>query len=179
MARFFNPMKANAEAEATLSQEELKRQLHYDPKSGVFSWKVSRKGVQVDSPAGNADSKKAIRITINYQKYGAHRLAWLYMTGEWPPELVDHINGEPYDNRWENLRLANYCQNNRNRRISSLNTSGVKGVYWHKIARKWEARLRIPSGKKINVGTFPTIEEARDALQAARLEHHGEFANHG
>jgi hypothetical protein len=97
------------------------------------------------------------------------------MTGSWPKEQIDHINGDPLDNRWSNLREATQSQNNWNTRLSRNNTSGYKGVSWHKGERKWDATI-MAYGKSHFLGRFKTKEEARDAYIDASKKLHGEFS---
>lgn len=95
-------------------------------------------------------------------------------------EIADHINGNPLDNRRANLRLATRSQNNMNRKKSSRNKSGFKGVSLHKQNGKWVARIG-KDGKYKHLGLFNTPEEAYAAYcEAAKdKDWHGEFANPG
>lgn len=99
---------------------------------------------------------------------GMHR----FITG-W--EYVDHINGDGLDNRRCNLRPATAATNARNVGLRSHNTSGYKGVTWHKAGRKWMAQLRV-DGRQVYLGLFTDPAEAASAYDAAALEHFGEFA---
>jgi hypothetical protein len=87
----------------------------------------------------------------------------------------DHKNRQTLDNRDENLRISNRSQNACNRGIQSNNTSGFKGVTWHKTARKWAAQINL-DGKHIYLGLFDVAEEAFAAYCAAANQLHGEFA---
>jgi hypothetical protein len=98
--------------------------------------------------------------------------------GAWPLELIDHVNGVRHDNRIKNLRLATHEENLRNSNMPSNNTSGIKGVSWHSAGRKWVAYVNVTK-KRFNLGLFDTIEEAEQAVRAARELNHGKFANHG
>lgn len=93
-------------------------------------------------------------------------------------ELVDHINGDPLDNRRSNLRLATASQNLHNIGRSSANTSGYKGVSWDRRRKKWRARIK-KDGKEKHLGLFDTPEEAFEAYCKAGPEYHGEFFNPG
>lgn len=95
-----------------------------------------------------------------------------------PTEYVDHINGNGLDNRRENLRLATKATNGANRGKPATNTSGYKGVSWHKRDETWQAFISV-NGKRIHLGCFDTPELANEAVIKAREKYHGEFANHG
>ena len=151
-----------------LTQEYLKKKIVYHPGDGTFT-KVLKDGTL-------GKRKQYTKITIDYKNYEPYRLAWLYMTGAWPTKFIDHINRDRTDNRWSNLREATYAENNRNTSIRSDNTSGYKGVSWHKFKSKWRAEIKVDSISK-HLGYFSTKEEAYAAyIQAAKL-YHGEFAS--
>jgi len=94
------------------------------------------------------------------------------------PKEIDHINGNRLDNRIENLRSVNTMQNTYNGRLRSTNTSGAKGVVWHKGARKWMAQIGA-NGKHYYLGLFASLTEATEVVRKFREQYHGEFANHG
>jgi len=113
---------------------------------------------------------------IQGKTYKIHRLVYLYHHGDVPDQL-DHINGDPLDNRIENLRPCDSCQNAANRRMFKSNSSGHKGVSWHVHSKRWFAYA--DSGKtRTNLGYFDTLEQANQAAQAAREKLHGNFAKH-
>jgi hypothetical protein len=87
---------------------------------------------------------------------------------------VDHRDGNGLHNRRENLRHATRAQNNRNKRTPQNNTSGFKGVYWHKIARKWRAKIAF-NGRSKHIGLYDTVEDAHAAYREASVKYHGEF----
>jgi HNH endonuclease len=109
----------------------------------------------------------------------AHRLAWFLMTGNWPAKYIDHINGDRTDNRWSNLREADYTQSACNRGPNVGIMSGLKGAYkmtsGHHRNFPWYTRIKIGNKQKI-VGYFATAEEAHAAYKALADELHGEFA---
>lgn len=160
-----------------LTLERLKQQVRYDPTTGQFTWRSARAGVSHGAVAGCANNNGYVRINILRQAYYAHRLAWFYMTGIWPDHSIDHINSDPSDNRWSNLRPATHSQNLMNVAIRSDNTSGVKGVSWHKQMRKWRAFITV-DGRMQHLGLFDSIEDATKARQHAAKQFHGDFARH-
>lgn len=159
-----------------LTLQALRDLLHYDPETGAFTWLVRvNSRVPAGARAGKIDPHGYVRIGIGGRHYLAHRLAWLYVTGEWPPAEIDHRDRDPGNNRWANLRDATHAQNQRNTAAQCNNTSGFKGVTWHKGRRKWMAFITV-DGKHRNLGRFDTAEAAHAAYVLAATEHHGEFA---
>ena len=159
-----------------LTQEELKRQLHYDPDTGIFKWAIRKPKVKFGAIAGKIKPKGYIEIRVNLVSYQAHRLAWLYVYGAWPEGLIDHINRSPGDNRIANLRTASHQQNFRNVPVGRRSSTGIKGVSPHGKSGKYRAAIRV-DGRRLWLGLFNTIEEAADAYKTASTIHHGEFAH--
>lgn len=118
------------------------------------------------------------RVKFDNKLYLAHRLAWFLHHGEWPTRTLDHINEIKADNRLANLRLATRNQNGYNKGKPKTNTSGYKGVHWHKRDKHWRAQIAF-DGKHVNLGGFATAEEAYVAYCTAAAKYHGEFANMG
>jgi len=158
------------------SVNELRRLLHYNPDTGVFRWRVKRRGSS-SGKCGSINSNGYVRIRIDYQSYAAHALAWAYMTGTYPTLIVDHRDKVRSNNRFENLRLATRVQNSQNANKSKRNTSGYKGVSFNKAARKWTALIRVDKRSKY-LGLFTTPEEAHKAYCEASTLYFGEFASH-
>ena len=160
-----------------ITSDELKQRLHYDPESGVFTW-LPGGGPRARGIAGTVYSNQRgtyRNIRVLGEVHGAHRLAYLYMTGGWPPEFIDHINGNGLDNRWENLRAATRSQNLANRQKPTKSKSGFKGV--QQISpHSWQASIR-KDNKSYYLGLFTSPEEAHEAYKAAARELHGEFAS--
>lgn len=161
-----------------LSHSRLKQVLRYSPVVGVFEWRVAGRRIRPGFLAGGPTGDGYIGITVDGRRYPAHVLAWLYMTGEAPAGLIDHIDGDKSNNAFSNLRLATHSQNSCNAKVNAANKSGVKGVFLVKSSGKWRARLR-KAGEVVFDKCFDSIEDARDAISAARSAIHGEFANHG
>ena len=113
-----------------LKHSRLLEVLHYDPLSGVFTWRVSRNQVEVGAVAGhkNTEDKDFIRITVDGRFYLAHRLAWFYMKKRWPRKQIDHRDGDQSNNRFDNLRQATGQQNGFNRKVDARNKSGATGA---------------------------------------------------
>lgn len=147
-----------------ITQEELKEILYYDSETGLFTRKtsVASNKIKIGSIAGCKNNIGYIQIHINYELYLAHRLAWLYKTGNWPKNDIDHINGIRNDNRFCNLREATRSQNRQNSLLSSKNTSGITGVCWYKNSKKFAARISI-NGKTKTIGFFKELEDAKNA----------------
>ena len=153
-----------------LSQKELKELLSYDAETGKFSW-VQPKGSKAEgSPAGYVSWNGYVEIKINKRVYWAHRLAWLYVHGNFPKEHTDHIDGDRANNSISNLREASNAQNMQNIRNPTIkNTSGFLGV--QKSGKKWKAMISV-SGIKKHIGTFSSKEEAYEAyVRAKRINH--------
>jgi len=155
-------------------QQQLKELLHYDPETGIFTWRVSRGSAKVGKQAGYLNAHGYIVIRVFDRILRASRLAYLYMTGEWPKELIDHANMVRNDNRWLNLRPATRGQNKFNEGMQSNNKSGYKGVSWHKVTKKWRVQGQL-NKKNHHLGLFDTPELAAAARDAFAKEHHGEF----
>ena len=154
-------------ARPELTAEYLRSVLHYDPVSGIFTWKISNSNrVKVGDVAGSLDGGGYLRIRVCSRLYQAHRLAWLHTCGNWPEDQIDHTNRIRTDNRIDNLREVTNKQNQQNKSKSSLNTSGYQGVHWYKQSSKWQA-LIMHNQKRIHLGYFSILEEAISARKAA------------
>lgn len=151
-----------------MKTDELRAMLHYDPDTGHFTWirKVSRK-VVVGERAGSLNGSGYRQIRIGGKIYSEQRLAFLYMTGDWPAGQVDHKDRDRANNRWENLRVASNAQNSRNR-PPCLGFVTVSGGY--------VARIRV-NGRRMNIGKYSTPEAATAAYALASYLYFGEFSN--
>lgn len=156
--------------------EEIARELRYDPETGEFWWLIRRHKRRLDRPAGSTSPHRAglpaRGICIDGRRYYGNVLAWVLMTGEWPTITVDHIDRNPLNNRWENLRLATQSEQNMNR---GVDRPGLTGASFHKHSRLWQAYIKA-GGKRITLGYFKTAEEAHAAYLKAAKELHGIFS---
>ncbi|MEO8640913.1 HNH endonuclease signature motif containing protein [Pseudomonas sp.] len=153
----------------------LREMIAYDPLTGLFTWKVDHCRRQAGDPAGSQKPDGYVYLKLLGQTYGAHRVAWMLVTGDWPNAAVDHRDGVRSNNEWENLRLATRAQNNAN--VPPRGTSGLKGASYHKRDRCWKAQICI-DGKQTYLGSFSTPEQAHAAYRAAADKHQGRFAHH-
>ncbi len=159
-----------------LTLDRLKYLVRYDPVTGDFTRLISTSGrAMAGTKCGDVDSKGYWRLRVDGRRYLAHRLAWFYMTGEWPNGEVDHENLKRIDNRWKNLRLADEFLNKRNTGAKKNNKVGFKGVSWHVCSKKWRSRIYL-DGKEVNLGLFDTPEDANAAYMVAATARFGEFA---
>jgi len=161
---------ARYRARPMVTAERLRELLTYDPKTGIFR---DRDGALI----GAVYRDGYWRIYIDGRPYRAHRLAWLYQKGEWPPNEIDHRDLDRANNRWTNLRAAANGQNHANTRARVDNQLGVKGVRLGPDG-KFLARIRIDH-KERHLGSFPTIEAASAAYAAAAKAAWGEYARAG
>jgi len=157
----------------TLTADELRDFVTYDPETGLFTRKHSRRRWKAGTIlTGTHDRHGHIRIQIGPRVHAAHRLAFLYMTGGWPPQDIDHINGVRDDNRWANLRPASRADNLRNMKPKP-NKTGLKGVTLN--AGRYAAHIRFNYVSHY-LGRYDTPEEAHAAYVEAAHRLHGEFA---
>ena len=150
-------------ADRYLSAQTLRLQFSYSPQTGVFTRRGQTK------PSGRIATKGYRQIALLGTRFMAHRLAWLYVHGEWPTDQIDHINQDKDDNRIDNLREVSNKQNQENVTMWSHNKSGRRGVRWHAVQRRWIAEI-IQYKKKIHLGLFDTIIDAVAARIRAERE---------
>ena len=153
----------------------LREMISYDPLTGQFTWKVDHSRRKAGEPAGSQKPDGYIYLKLLGQTYGAHRVAWMLVTGDWPNVAVDHRHGVRNNNAWKNLRLATRAQNNAN--VPPRGSSGLKGATYHKGDRCWKSQI-YANGRKTYIGSFPTPEQAHAAYIAAADKYQGEFAHH-
>lgn len=158
-----------------LTAEKLRSVLRYDKDSGQFYWLVSNNQAGVGGEAGWRNPKTGyLLIKVLGHKFMAHRLAWLYVTGEWPVDRIDHQDTNRGNNKWDNLRGADNSKNRANTHVRPDNILGVKGVRLHETGR-YHARI-CERGKFRSLGLHDTAEKAKSAYERAAREIFGEFA---
>ena len=165
-----------------LTASEMSELLSYDPATGVLTWRVSvggrgRRGTTGKFPAGaiagNYMPGGYNRVRIDGRIYYGHRIAWALTHGVWPDRNIDHIDGDPSNNKIDNLRDISQKHNIQNQRHAlPSNTSGLLGVGWHRQSGKWRARITA-DGKEHALGLFDSAEIAHGAYLKAKRELHG------
>jgi hypothetical protein len=145
-------------------------------KEGDLYWKKTRRGsaLAFTKAGGLHPSSFYKTITVMDKKYYQHRIIFLMHNGYFPTE-VDHIDGNKLNNKIENLRAATTKQNQWNSKKPITNTSGYKGVSWHKNKNNWISSITL-FGKLKYLGSFKTAEQAHEAYKQAAIKHFGEFA---
>lgn len=156
-----------------INVEMIKNLFQYQ--NGNLIWLVSKGKAKKGQIAGSPDKQGYLIVRINGKAYKAHRLIFLLHKG-YLPQFIDHIDRDPSNNCIENLREATNSQNQANSKLHAKNSSGYRGVSWHKTAKKWEARASINKKQKY-LGCFDTAEEAHQACKLAVQNYFGEYAN--
>lgn len=151
-----------------LTRDELVKHLSYDASTGEFRW-ISPKRYGVIGTVAGTNQNGYVLIRINRRGHLAHRLAWLYVYGEFPKYGIDHINRNGMDNRISNLRVATMQQNMENKSVYKRNKSGYLGVY--PVGNKFAAKI-CKHHKQYYLGLFDTAELASDAYKQAKKRHH-------
>jgi len=161
-----------------ITQEKVKELFYYNPNMGQLIRKVrTANRTKVGDVAGSRSNSGYIQTCVDNKIYYNHRLIWLYVNGEFPPDEIDHINGDRADNRLVNLREVTCLENCRNTKIYSNNKSGVLGVYWYGQRNKWRAVIQGDK-KQIHLGYFQDLEDAKAARAEADIKY-GFHPNHG
>lgn len=158
--------------------EELRSVFSHDISTGKIYWRKSGKEAgTIHSSLRSAGKRKIAYRVIGYKRfyYPAHRLMFALENGRWPAEFIDHIDGNGLNNRLDNLREATAKENARNSRLPSINTTGVKGIYWYASRNSWRAMIRV-DGVLRHLGWFKEREKAVTKRRWAERHFFGEFA---
>lgn len=166
-----------------LTAERARELLDYEPDTGLLWWKprqtvTGRWFLKEAKIAGGGNGDGYIVVRIDRHLYYAHRVIFLMMTGEWPPEQVDHRELSRSDNRWDFMRAATNTENNQNRPARRDNRIGLKGVCLATDGGAFTATITV-NGKQMHLGRFSSAQDAYAAYCVAADRYHGEFANHG
>ena len=143
----------------------------FEYKDGDLYWKYYFK--KKFQKASNNRPDGYSRLTFNGKTYYTHRIIFLMQNG-YLPKYIDHIDGNPSNNKITNLREATSQQNHFNSKIQSNNSSGIKGISWNKKSKKWQIHVKHYSGRFTALAE--NLELAELIAQEARLKYHGEFA---
>jgi hypothetical protein len=161
----------------SISQNELLEL--FELKDGVLYWKVSKphSKYKAGDVAGRKVKDGYMQVCVNRMRLLNHQVVFKMFYG-YVPKTIDHIDGNIQNNSVENLRSATPSQNQYNSKISTRNKSGVKGVWWDKVVKKWQVKVSV-NGKQKDFGLYNDLELADLVAQEARNKYHGVFANHG
>jgi hypothetical protein len=162
-------------AGTNLTAQRLRELFNYQPETGEFVRLSGRRGYSAGVVAGCRLPDGRVIIRVDGESYRAHRLVWLYVYGAFPSFVIDHINGDPSDNRLANLRDVPHAMNQQNQRRPHSNnlSSPYLGVSRPNERSKWRALIHF-QGKTRYIGVFATAEAARDAyIEAKRRLHEG------
>jgi hypothetical protein len=173
---------------ADITAARVRAILDYNPETGLFRWKrrpvddfVNERACKIwntrfaGSVAGSMRADGYIHIHIDYKLYMAHRLAWLYVLGEWPHDEIDHADCIRSNNTFSNIRAATSTQNKANRSVSSVSVSKLKGAMWDNRRKKWRSEIRLDSKQK-HIGYFDCPAAAHFYYIVEADKQYGEFA---
>ena len=163
----------------SITQSRLREVLDYNPDTGIFRWKVRLSPhCSIGKKAGRINANGYHMLWVDKKSYLSHRLAWLYETGSFPEDEIDHINRNRADNRFTNLRAVHRILNMQNKKLYTKNAYGVAGVKYESRWRgAWEARIKA-NGTSIFLGSFEHFFDAICARKSAEREY-GFHPNHG
>ena len=151
-----------------ITQQRLHEILDYDPNTGEFRWKISTNHrIKIGQIAGSGPSRKKARysqIMIDGKLYMTHRLAWLFVYGQFPNKEIDHKDGNRLNNKINNLRELSSKENSQNKQRYKSNKTGITGVWWIKEKKKWGSKI-----SNTILGYYEDIWDAICARKSAEL----------
>jgi len=159
-----------------IDPSEIRQFFSYDADNGELRWRIDNARAKAGNLAGYVCTKEGgrVKVSFRYKTIWAHQIIWVLQTGKWPSFPIDHINQNPSDNRWCNLRVATYAQNSGNNR-KHANKYGYRGVFLIKHTGKFGARVVVE--KKVHyIGSYATPELAFEAFKDAHKRLHGVFS---
>jgi hypothetical protein len=148
-----------------LTHRRLKEALHYNLKTGIFTWKINIFRRKNKGKKAGGLSGKYIVVSLDGKSYYAHRLAWFYVTGKWPKKQIDHKNRNKLDNRFHNFRDVPDAKNRQNRILRAN-----QGVVWDRFRGKWKASIQV-NGSLKNLGRFDCYKKAVSVRKAAEKQY--------
>jgi len=151
--------------------ERLRALFNYDPATGALTWRVQQGRARAGDPAGHRRKDGRNTVRVDRLIFLGYRVIWCHVTGEWPRAEIDHIDCNPSNDAWSNLREASGFQNGLNRRVRADSKAGIKGVQWCRQHAKWRARFR----RRV-LGYFGTLDEANAAYFVAASAADAAFA---
>ena len=160
----------------TLTAERCRELFEYDQDTGVLTWKIPYGRQMKGSVVGYIHPTGYRRVRVGTSEYRIHRIIFLWMTGHWPVNQVDHIDGDPLNNTWINLRDVTPTQNMHNMRLRASNRTGCPGVFFIESKNYYRVRIRV-AGERYHVGYFKHLNDAIQAAVAFREKHHGEYSS--
>jgi len=157
-----------------IDQFSLRKRLSYNPETGLWTWVWCPPPNQrrTGTVAGNTRSDGYVLLRLDGVLYYSHRLAWFYMTGQWPTQEIDHVDRDPNNNCWSNLREASSSDNKCNSQMNSRNSSGFRGVGWMPQVGKWQVHVN-----GMYCGRFDDLEEAIAFRDSFAQELQGNFVS--
>lgn len=165
--------------------------ISYDPATGSLTWLPRGRELfgtkcawrtwnarYAGKPALSCSDRTYYKLGAIFNRmYRAHRVAWALTHGDWPDAMIDHIDGDPANNKLSNLRVVSVRENAMNASCRSDTASGALGVSWNKLSRKWEAYINA-DGRRIRLGMHADIASAKAARKHAERIY-GFHKNHG
>lgn len=153
----------------SITLQQVKEWIHYDPETGIFTWlqgyfKIGR-GSRAGHEVKRSPKHRYLQCNILKNQMLCHRLAWFYMTGQWPKDQIDHMDGNPFNNKFSNLREASHKQNQENKRPTHNSKTGHKGITLEP-SNKWRAKIKH-NFQTIYLGMFENLEDAIAARKSA------------